>query len=89
MHEPTVRRLLSEATSFAAFEAPGPMLWKSIERAATAALRREQQQGRVPAFLVRCDAELNPPGSEEVSFEVVFAPAAPRARSIVLRVAAR
>lgn len=60
----------------------------SIEEAATTALRR-RAAGRVPAFCVRCDTDLNPAGSEDVSFEVVVAPAAPRARSIGLRVAAR
>jgi phage tail sheath protein FI len=88
MNEPAVRRLLADATAFAAFEAPGPALWKSVERAASGALRREQARGAVPAFRVRCDAELNPPGSEGVSFEVVFAPASPRARSLTLRLTA-
>lgn len=80
-----LRRALESATAFAAYETNGPMLRKSVERAATAVLMRERAAGRIRDFRVRCDDALNPPGSDGVTFEVTIVPPGPRAQAVVLR----
>ena len=81
-----LRERLEAATAFAATEPNVPATWKQVERAATAVLLRERAAGAIRGFVVRCDAELNPPGSEGMVVEVVLEPPQPRVARVVVRV---
>ncbi len=84
-----LQRALEAAVEQHAFEVSGPGQWKALERVVGAVLSRERSAGRIRAFAVRCDEELNPPGSDATCVEVSYQPPAPRAKAVVLRLVAR
>ncbi len=66
--------------------APGPALWKSLERQAQAVLARFQQAGDIEAFVARCDADTNEGALAGPVVEVLVR-LPRRVRSVVVRLA--
>jgi len=88
MNVDALRARLEHVTAFAAAEASGPATWKQVERVVAAELHREARAGAIRGFVVRCDGELNPPGSTGITVEVVLEPPKARAARVVLRFSA-